>query len=178
METSTMRDLLIKSESKLEHAGAHENLQSSPVLADYLAFLQLARRYDQQQEMLRRRLEQAAEERGELIAPPPKIQEQLKGFLDYLNVLTRLGQDGGDNRRQGTEENSEEEPDIIRAITVHASKGLEFPVVYLPGLIQRNFPVQAPANPAPPPAGDVTARDESHAAHASGGTSLVYVGET
>src|SRR5207244_9652665 len=93
------------------------NPQASPVLADYLAFLQLARRYDQQQETLRRRLEQVAEERGEQIAPPPKIQEQLKGFLDYLNVLTRLGQNGGDNRRQGTEENSEDEPDIIRVMT-------------------------------------------------------------
>src|SRR5260370_17471006 len=106
METSTMRDLLIKSESKLEHAGAHENLQSSPVLADYLAFLQLARRYDQQQEMLRRRLEQAAEERGELIAPPPKIQEQLKGFLDYLNVLPLLGQNGWHNTPHRTEYNN------------------------------------------------------------------------
>src|SRR5256886_17034760 len=106
METSNMRDLLIKAESKLENAGAgaHENLQASPVLADYLAFLQLARRYDQQQETLRRRLEQVAEERGEQIAPPPKIQEQLKGFLDYLNVLTRLGQDGrSEERRVGKE---------------------------------------------------------------------------
>ena len=180
METSTMRDLLIKAESKLENAGAgvYENLQASPLLADYLAFLQLARRYDQQQEMLRRRLEQAAEERGEQIAPPPKIQEQLKGFLDYLNVLTRLGQDGGDNRRQGTEENSEEEPDIIRVMTVHASKGLEFPVVYLPGLIQRNFPLQAHANPAPTPVGMVPAGSEGKAAHESGESCLFYVGVT
>ena len=180
METSTVRDLLIKAESKLENAGAgvHENLQASPLLADYLAFLQLARRYDQQQEMLRRRLEQAAEERGEQVAPPPKIQEQLKGFLDYLNVLTRLGQDGGDNRRQGTEENSEEEPDIIRVMTVHASKGLEFPVVYLPGLIQRNFPLQAHANPAPTPVGMVPTGSEGKAAHESGESCLFYVGVT
>src|SRR2546421_1740122 len=180
IETSTMRDLLIKAESKLENAGAgvHENLQASPLLADYLAFLQLARRYDQQQEMLRRRLEQAAEERGEQIAPPSKIQEQLKGFLDYLNVLTRLGQDGGDNRRQGTEENSEDEPDIIRVMTVHASKGLEFPVVYLPGLIQRNFPLQAHANPAPTPVGMVPAGSEGKAAHESGESCLFYVGVT
>src|SRR3989440_11106798 len=180
IETSTMRDLLIKAESKLENAGAgvHENLQASPLLADYLAFLQLARRYDQQQEMLRRRLEQAAEERGEQIAPPPKIQEQLEGFLDYLNVLTRLGQDGGDNRRQGTEENSEDEPDIIRVMTVHASKGLEFPVVYLPGLIQRNFPLQAHANPAPTPVGMVPAGSEGKAAHESGESCLFYVGVT
>ncbi|TMC62163.1 MAG: ATP-dependent helicase, partial [Chloroflexota bacterium] len=180
IETSTMRDLLIKAESKLENAGAgvHENLQASPLLADYLAFLQLARRYDQQQEMLRRRLEQAAEERGEKVAPPPKIQEQLKGFLDYLNVLTRLGQDGGDNRRQGTEENSEEEPDIIRVMTVHASKGLEFPVVYLPGLIQRNFPLQAHANPAPTPVGMVPTGSEGKAAHESGESCLFYVGVT
>ncbi|MDQ6644252.1 MAG: ATP-dependent helicase, partial [Chloroflexota bacterium] len=183
VETSIMRDLLINAKNRLESAAATGavNSQEAPLLSDYLAFLQLARRYDQQQEALRQRLEQAAEERGEQVGPPPRIQEQLKGFLDYLNVLARLGQDGGDNRdnrRQGVEENDVEEPDIIRVMTVHASKGLEFPVVYLPGLIQRNFPLQTKGNPVPTPLGMVPAASEGKAAHESGESCLFYVGVT
>lgn len=183
VETSIMRDLLINAENSLESVATTGavNPQETPLLSDYLAFLQLARRYDQQQEALRQRLELAAEERGEQVGPPPRIQEQLKGFLDYLNVLARLGQDGGDNRdnrRQGVEENDVEEPDIIRVMTVHASKGLEFPVVYLPGLIQRNFPLQARGNPVPTPLGMVPAASEGKAAHESGESCLFYVAVT
>ncbi|HEY6407499.1 MAG TPA: 3'-5' exonuclease, partial [Ktedonobacteraceae bacterium] len=183
IETSIMRDLLRNAARINENMTPTENghPEETALLADYVAFLQLARRYDQQQETLRRRLEQAAEEGGEQAEPAPHIQEQLKGFLDYLQVLLRLGQDGGDsreNRQQGAEESRVEEPDIIRVMTVHASKGLEFPVVYLPGLIQRNFPLQAHAHPVPAPAGMLPAESEGKAAHESGESCLFYVGVT
>ncbi len=183
IETSMMRDLLKITARINDDAAPMENgnAQETVLLADYLAFLQLARRFDQQQEALRRRLEQAAEERGEEAEVPPSLQEQLKGFLDYLQVLLRLGQDGGDSRdsrRQGVEESGMMEPDIMRVMTVHASKGLEFPVVYLPGLIQRNFPLQAHANPVPAPAGMLPAESEGKAAHESGEACLFYVGVT
>ncbi len=38
------------------------------------------------------------------------------------------------------DKNTEEEPDAVRLMTVHASKGLEFPYVYLTGLEQDLFP--------------------------------------
>ncbi len=186
IETSIMRDLLRNTAITRDDLSLAENGDShdTNLLVDYLAFLQLARRYDQQQETLRSRLEQAAEERGEQAphaTPPPSIQEQLKGFVDYLHVLLRLGQDGGDSReimRRGVNETGTEEPDIIRVMTVHASKGLEFPVVYLPGLIQRNFPLQAHANPAPAPTGMLPAGSVGKVAHESGESCLFYVGVT
>jgi len=61
-------------------------------------------------------------------------------------------------------------------MTVHASKGLEFPVVYLPGLIQRNFPLQARSNPVPAPSGMLPVASEG--AHESGEACLFYVGVT
>ena len=199
IETSIMRDLLRITASTYDDLALPENdhshnSQETALLADYLAFLQLARRYDQQQETLRRRLEEEATERGEqaehvqdtsALYSKPSINrgaseatEQVKGFLDYIHVLLRLGQDGGDSRQQGVTETGAEEPDIIRAMTVHASKGLEFPVVYLPGLIQRNFPLQARANPVPAPAGMLPAESEGKAAHESGEACLFYVGVT
>ncbi len=199
IETSIMRDLLRTTASTYDDLALPENdhsrnSQETAQLADYLAFLQLARRYDQQQETLRRRLEEEATERGEQVEhvldksalySRPSIYrgaseatEQVKGFLDYIHVLLRLGQDGGDSRQQGVTETGAEEPDIIRAMTIHASKGLEFPVVYLPGLIQRNFPLQARANPVPAPAGMLPAESEGKAAHESGEACLFYVGVT
>src|SRR5260221_7373931 len=53
----------------------------------------------------------------------------------------------------GAEEAVAEEASSLRILTVHASKGLEFPVVYLPGLADRRFPSQRRADPAPLPPG-------------------------
>src|SRR2546421_12725545 len=86
-----------------------------------------------------------------------------------------MGRESGGNRQQSIEGTGDERPDVIRVMTVHASKGLEFPVVYLPGLIQRNFPLQAHANPAPTPVGMVPAGSEGKAAHESGESCLFYV---
>ncbi len=176
IETSLMRDLLTTERSK----------EQSDILSDYISLLQLARRYDQQQKALRTR--QAEEvgreetgERSEQPIPPLTLQEQAKGFLDYLQVMVSLGQDSGGNRQHavdGGDGDAEEQPDVLRVMTVHASKGLEFPIVYLPGLIQRNFPMQRHSNPVPPPDGMLPGESAGKTAHEIGEACLFYVGVT
>lgn len=51
----------------------------------------------------------------------------LKQFLDYVSLLTDIDQD-------------DDNADMITLMTVHASKGLEFPVVFMIGMEERIFP--------------------------------------
>lgn len=51
----------------------------------------------------------------------------LKGFLDYVALLTELDRD-------------DEDADMVTLMTVHASKGLEFPVVFMIGMEESLFP--------------------------------------
>jgi len=102
-------------------------------------------------------------------------------FLEYLRVLIELRADDGGRRE--TEEGDGEAAEIVRVMTVHASKGLEFPVVYLPQLAQRRFPVTMRGEPAPIPAGlceDETLRNlqDPRAAHLLDEACLFYVGLT
>src|SRR5260370_1347206 len=63
-------------------------------------------------------------------------------------------------------------------MTVHASKGLEFPVVYLPGSVKQRFPMQRRSNPVEPPTGMLPAESEADAAHETDEACLFYVGAT
>ncbi len=159
IETASVRDLLSGVQSK----------QRDTMLADYDRLLQLARHYDQR----RARVLSASEGQEQ---SSPVLEERLKGWLEYLSLLVLLRQDGGS--RQGSEDGDEENANIIHVMTVHASKGLEFPVVYMPGLVQRRFPLQARASAAAPPAGMLHPESEGSAAHESGESCLFYVGVT
>ncbi len=66
------------------------------------------------------------------------------GFLDYLRVLVvlRQGEVGGDTVLAAGAPG-------VAVLTVHASKGLEFPVVLLPGLADRRFPTRVRWEAAP-----------------------------
>ncbi len=90
--------------------------------------------------------------------------------------MLTLRQDGGN--RQGAESDGETSPDVIRVMTVHASKGLEFPIVYLPNLLQQRFPLQSRSNPVPAPKHMLPPESEGTAAHESGEACLFYVGVT
>jgi CRISPR/Cas system-associated exonuclease Cas4 (RecB family) len=46
--------------------------------------------------------------------------------------------------------------DAVRLLTIHASKGLEFAAVYLPGLNRGTFPANRQWQPCPPPVGMLT----------------------
>ncbi len=64
------------------------------------------------------------------------------GFLDYVRVVSALRQEAAG----AGDELAADDAGRVRVLTVHASKGLEFPVVYLPGLADRRFPSQRRAS--------------------------------
>lgn len=166
IETTALRDLLITPESK----------ESQQTLANYERLLQLARHYDQQLRIRLQLQEKEAQEEGTEAPSQPTLEERLKGFLEYLTLLVMLRQDnGGSSSAEGGQEAKRE---IVRVMTVHASKGLEFPIVYLPGLVQRRFPFQAQPDLAPPPAGMLPPEGEGSTAHEIGESCLFYVGVT
>ncbi len=69
-------------------------------------------------------------------------------FLDYVRVVMVLRQE-----TTSLEDGQSTAPDSVRVLTVHGSKGLEFPVVYLPGLADRRFPMQRRGTSIPLPLG-------------------------
>jgi superfamily I DNA/RNA helicase len=72
-------------------------------------------------------------------APPP-----LAGFLAHIRRLVA-------NKEDTTALPPESDDlDAVRVLTVHASKGLEFPVVYLPNLADRRFPAREQYDAVPP----------------------------
>lgn len=167
VETPIVRDLLQQ----------RENPQGRLMTDDYARLLQYAHAYDQ------RRLaqQQQAEEQARILEtePPavPGIEEQIRDFLAYLYVLANLRQEGGNQRDEHTT-GTAEVPHVLHVMTVHASKGLEFPVVYLPGLAQGRFPSRRQHNPVPPPAGMLSPESEGEQAHVSGEACLFYVATT
>ncbi|HEX7733500.1 MAG TPA: UvrD-helicase domain-containing protein [Ktedonobacteraceae bacterium] len=167
LETSMGRDLLL----------AGEDRQARMMRADYASLLQFAHTYSQRlQEERRQRAAQLAEPEGEPLSEPD-LQEQIRGFLDYLQILLSLRQEI-EGKRDGDAEEAESAPEQLRVMTVHASKGLEFPVVYLPGLTKSRFPLGRRPNATPPPIGMLPPESEGERAHESGEACLFYVGAT
>ncbi len=102
----------------------------------------------------------------------PTVSADWNGFLEYVRVL--LGTPQG---RAGVEEDpTSEQPDAVWVLTAHASKGLEFPVVYVPGLASGRFPAQRQWERVKPPLSD--GDEPSDAAHDEEETCLFYVAIT
>ncbi|HXR65085.1 MAG TPA: ATP-dependent DNA helicase, partial [Ktedonobacteraceae bacterium] len=180
LETSLGRDLLV----------VGEDAQARMMREDYANLLQFAHTYDQRLQEERRAAREAqplpvdapasdAEigPAGNMLPEEPDLLEQIRGFLDYLQILLSLRQETEGKREENNEE-AEAAPEVLRVMTVHASKGLEFPVVYLPGLAKSRFPLSKRYNPTPPPAGMLAPESEGDSAHASGEACLFYVGTT
>ena len=68
------------------------------------------------------------------------------GLADYISALRELSQDPGALA-------DDEEEDAALVLTAHGSKGLEFPVVYLPQLAAGRFPGNVHAEAVTPPPG-------------------------
>ncbi|MGC4046406.1 MAG: ATP-dependent helicase [Armatimonas sp.] len=88
-------------------------------------------------------------ERAELLLEPG--ENHLTGFLDHLRRLARLGASLG--------EPDEVPENTVRVLTVHASKGLEFPIVFVPNLSAGRFPPR-PAPGLLSPLADTTQSEE------------------
>ncbi len=79
-------------------------------------------------------------ERAELLLEPG--ENHLTGFLDHLRRMARLGASLGE---------PDEVPQYtVRVLTVHASKGLEFPIVFVPNLSAGRFPPRPAPGLLPP----------------------------
>lgn len=70
-------------------------------------------------------------------------------FLDWVRRLELLGEE----RQLRAPPAEAAGIDAVRLMTVHASKGLEFRAVYLPGLAKGQFPASRRYDPSPPPPG-------------------------
>lgn len=64
-------------------------------------------------------------------------ETSFRGLFRFLRFIERMRERGGD---MGTARSLGEQEDVVRIMTIHSSKGLEFPVVFLPGLARQfNF---------------------------------------
>lgn len=78
---------------------------------------------------------------------PGAMTPDVAAFLAYIRRLVAARADVGlGPQAQG-------DLDAVRVLTVHAAKGLEFPVVYVPNLAAGRFPVREQWAAAPPPPG-------------------------
>jgi hypothetical protein len=73
--------------------------------------------------------------------------EPRRAFLRHLRRMARLGMSFADA-------DAEDTVDAVRLLTVHAAKGLEFPIVYVPNLSQNKFPSRPGPSLLPPIPGD------------------------
>ncbi len=102
--------------------------------------------------------------------PSGANQDPKRVFLDYVRRLERLGEDS----QLRTLPEWAEGIDAVRMSTVHASKGLEFDVVYLPQLGKGLFPSRRQPQACPPPDGLLP--DDVSAEHDTEEECLFFVG--
>ncbi len=81
-------------------------------------------------------------------------ENQQAALLNHLRFLLRCGQEKA-LRVSG----DDAELDGVRLMTVHKSKGLEFPIVYLPNLVKGQFPLGKMGSMVSPPASWLDASD-------------------
>jgi DNA helicase-2/ATP-dependent DNA helicase PcrA len=97
--------------------------------------------------------------------------DRVPWFIDYLDALI----DAGDNPPVG---DAAWDTDAVSVLTIHQAKGLEFPIVFLVGLVAGRFPSTHRADPIPLP--DALVKDLVSSAdfHKQEERRLFYVGMT
>jgi len=93
---------------------------------------------------------------GEKHARTPTEEHPHRAFLAHVRQLVATGEDTRVRLPA-----SAEGIDAVRLMTIHASKGLEFPVVFLPNLAKDLFPSRKPGAIVKPPPGLASDLEES-----------------
>ena len=97
--------------------------------------------------------------------------DRVAWFIDYLDDLI----EAGDNPPVG---DAQRDDDAVSVLTIHQAKGLEFPIVFLVGLVSGRFPSNNRADPIPLPAGLVKDVVSDADFHRQEERRLFYVGMT
>ncbi|PDV97159.1 UvrD-helicase domain-containing protein [Candidatus Chloroploca asiatica] len=97
---------------------------------------------------------------GRLLATAQKFVRQAEpgqrhaaDFIEYIRTLRAAG--ASSSQPLGGQ------PDVVRVMTVHAAKGLEFPIVYVPQLQEGQFPARGGQRGLPQPSGLIRGPVES-----------------
>ncbi len=96
----------------------------------------------------------------------------LRGFLEELRVEMESGEEGG------LDFDPDAGPELVRIMTVHASKGLEFRHVFVASLVDARFPTRARSDAIPLPDGLIQERLPEGDAHLEEERRLFYVAIT
>ncbi len=101
---------------------------------------------------------------------PQEGETQPQLFLRHLRQLILCGEERSARTPGGVEDLP-----AVRLMTVHQSKGLEFPVVYLPNLNKGQFPARGSSGMVAPPPALLGDEDEADAAKSDGADCLFFV---
>lgn len=96
---------------------------------------------------------------------------RLKDFLEIIFLELEAGE-------TGSLKLSMEDPEMVKVMTVHAAKGLEFKYVFIPGLVDKKFPVINRAEKIPLPDKLVKEKEISENFHIEEERRLFYVALT
>lgn len=96
----------------------------------------------------------------------------LKGFLAELKLEIESGEEGA------LQADPQEGPELVKVLTVHASKGLEFRHVFIVGMVDQRFPTRERHDPIPLPDGLMHERLPEGNAHLEEERRLLYVAIT
>jgi superfamily I DNA/RNA helicase len=94
--------------------------------------------------------------RGRAGAALAASSDPKRRFLGHIRWLETIGEE----KQLRQMPDGAEGVNAVRLLTVHASKGLEFDVVYLPGLAKGVFPSKARGDQCPPPPGMAAASED------------------
>jgi DNA helicase-2/ATP-dependent DNA helicase PcrA len=96
----------------------------------------------------------------------------LKGFMEEFRLEVDSGEEGSLNA------DPNEGPDLVKVLTVHASKGLEFRHIFVVSMVEQRFPTRARTDSIPLPNGLINERLPDGDAHLEEERRLFYVAVT